>query len=96
MEHEWNVFAGFFNNFLFIFVLLLTIGVQIALVEIGGMATKCYPLDWNQNLICIYLGSISLVWGFILKFLPLEWFQWISIDDKPLDNLETGGSTIVS
>ena len=95
MEHELNVFKGFFNNFLFIFVLLLTIGVQIALVEVGGMATKCYPLNWDQNLICIYFGSISLIWGLILNFMPLEWFQWISIDDKPMDQMEQG-STIVS
>jgi Ca2+ transporting ATPase len=31
-EGELNVFAGFFNNFLFIFVVAFTIGVQIALV----------------------------------------------------------------
>jgi len=80
-----NVFAGFFNNFLFIFVLLLTFAVQFALVQIGGNKVKCAPLDYNQHLLCMSIGALSLPWGFILKFMPLRLFQCISIDDAPMD-----------
>jgi len=35
-EREFNVFANFFNNYLFIFIGILTIGVQIFIVEFGN------------------------------------------------------------
>lgn len=41
---EWNVFAGFFNNPMFLFVLVATVVVQMALTEFGGKAVKCSPL----------------------------------------------------
>jgi len=46
-EKEYNVFAGFFNNFLFIFIIVLTIVVQIILVEYGGQPIRCCSLSWN-------------------------------------------------
>jgi Ca2+ transporting ATPase len=90
IEGELNVFAGFFNNFLFIFVVTLTVVVQLAMVQIGGVYTKCSPLTTEDNLFCIGIGSLSLVWGLLLKFLPLRLFQCMSLDDKPMEdeNLE--------
>jgi len=35
-EHEYNVFVGFFNNPLFLLIMLFTIVVQMAMVEYGG------------------------------------------------------------
>lgn len=35
-EGELNVFTGFFNNKMFIIVMILTILIQILLVEVGG------------------------------------------------------------
>jgi magnesium-transporting ATPase (P-type) len=80
---EFNVFAGFFNNWLFIAVLILTFVVQMTMVEIGGRAVKTYPLNTDQNLICMVFGSIELIWGLIVKFIPLKYFQCIQMDDKP-------------
>jgi len=74
---EFNVFKDFFNNFLFLGILAITTVFQLVIIEIGGMATKCAPLTMNQNLCCIGLGATSLLWGFLLKFLPLGWFQCI-------------------
>jgi magnesium-transporting ATPase (P-type) len=30
--YEYNVFRGFFNNWLFLFIMIVTIGVQICMV----------------------------------------------------------------
>lgn len=65
---EINVFAGFFDNCLFVFVIFSTIGVQMAMVEVGGKFSKTTPLDMNQNLICLGISLLTLVWGLILKF----------------------------
>jgi magnesium-transporting ATPase (P-type) len=74
IEGELNVFSDFFNNFLFLFVIILTIAVQIFIVEYGSMATKCVALSKNENLVCIAIGFSSLIWGFILKFIPIRFF----------------------
>lgn len=44
---EINVFAGFFNNTIFIVITLLTFVVQMVMVEIGGLSVKCAPLTWE-------------------------------------------------
>lgn len=74
IEGELNVFSDFFNNFLFVFIVLLTFAVQIFIVENGGRATKCWPLNVKQNLQCIGVGLSSLVWGLFIKFLPVNLF----------------------
>lgn len=71
---EINVFSEFFNNLLFIFVIIIAFAVQMAMIEVGGMVVKCAALDTQQNLICLAFGSGSLLWGVILKFLPLNLF----------------------
>lgn len=79
---EKNVFSNFFSNWAFITVWVIEWVTQISMVQIGGVITKCHALDTKQNLFCLGLGLISLPWGFILKFIPLKYFQCISIDDK--------------
>jgi len=43
-ESEFNVFADFFDNMLFIIILVVTVAVQILLIQYGGEAVKCSPL----------------------------------------------------
>lgn len=71
---ELNVFAGFFDNKWFIMIFIATIVIQCVLVELGGSAVKTYPLNNQHNLICLSIGALELVWGLILKFLPIGWF----------------------
>ena len=44
---DFNVFANFFNNPMFFFIMLVTIVVQILLVQYGGEAVKCTPLTMH-------------------------------------------------
>ena len=81
---ELNVFAGFFNNFLFIFVILLTVVIQMAMVEVSGKTAKCYPLNSTQNMVCFWFAIGELIFGLILKFIPLKFFQCISLDEEPI------------
>lgn len=92
---EINVFKGFFNNCLFIFVTLLTFVVQMTMVEIGGRAIKTWPLNTQQNIICACVGAGELIWGLIIKFIPLQFFQCVSMDDQPMDE-ETAAKSSIS
>ena len=45
IEGELNVFDGFFNNPLFIFIIILSFGIQLSMVEVGGQIVKTYALN---------------------------------------------------
>lgn len=44
-DGEFNVFSGIFSNLPFIGIVLVTIVVQLAMVEFGGKMVKCWPLN---------------------------------------------------
>jgi len=46
-DQDYNIFAGFFNNFLFLGIVLGTVLVQIALVQYGGQPIRTSPLTLN-------------------------------------------------
>ena len=52
------------------------------LVEVGGHAVKCWPLNIMQNVICICIGFSSIPFGFVLKFVPLKYWQWMNLEPK--------------
>jgi len=62
-DKEYNVFKGFFNNWLFISIIIFTIIVQCTLVQYGGIPLRCVPLTPEQHGICIALGAFSLIHG---------------------------------
>jgi len=73
-EDEFNVFSGMFRNCLFIGVVIVTFVTQMAMVEVGGMAVKTHALSPQLNITCILIGSFELIWGVIIKFMPLKYF----------------------
>jgi magnesium-transporting ATPase (P-type) len=82
---EFNVFSGFFNNPLFLLILLSTMVVQYFLVQYGGPSVRTVPLTEYQHLICIVIGAGSLIWGLIVKlFLPAIPLGKIDIEEKTL------------
>lgn len=88
-SHEYNVFQGFFNNALFIFIILSTLAIQVAMVQYGGAAVRTVPLTLNQHLMCLGIGAFSLINGAIVKaILPVGWFDWIKIKEDPLSEEE--------
>ena len=82
-EGEKNVFEGMFRNMLFVYITFFTFAIQMAMVEYGGAAVKSYPLDTRQNMICLVIGAIELIVGLVIKFIPLKFFQCISLDERP-------------
>jgi len=95
-EREFNIFAGFFNNWYFLLMTIFEIVAQLLIVEYGGMFVQCAPLDLPSQLICIGIGSFSLVWGVILKFVPARWFDRLSISEKPMTEEEASNSLVAS
>ena len=87
-ERQFNIFAGFFNNWMFLAVYALMWGVQFASVQYGGRPLRTVPLSSTQNLICVGIGAFSLIWGAIIKLLPGAWFEWIKMPEHEMDDKE--------
>ena len=66
-KDELNVFADIGNNYLFILIVVGIFGCQLFIVEFGGRALKLVPLSIGQHLVCILIGSLSLVNGVVVK-----------------------------
>eukprot|EP00178_Gracilaria_changii_P001322 TRINITY_DN1184_c0_g1_i2.p1 TRINITY_DN1184_c0_g1~~TRINITY_DN1184_c0_g1_i2.p1 ORF type:complete len:256 (+),score=38.49 TRINITY_DN1184_c0_g1_i2:2236-3003(+) len=64
---EYNVFENFFNNKLFLIILVATIIIQLTMVKYGGKSLKTVELSFKENLLCLMLGSSSLLSGLLLK-----------------------------
>jgi len=73
LKDEKNVFAGIFDNVLFVGIMLFTFSVQFLIVTFGGDFTTTRPLSLRQWCLCLAIASIGLIISFISKIvLPLE------------------------
>jgi Ca2+ transporting ATPase len=81
---EYNVFKDFFNNPIFISIMIAVIVVQLLIVEFGGIALRCSPLTMKENLTCIVIGLLPLVSGFLLKLIPDGIWRSIALFDDTL------------
>merc|ERR1712110_816021 len=66
-DREFNIFAGFFNNWWFLCITVLTFVIQYAMVQYGGRPLRATPLTERDQLVCLAIGSFSLIWGAIIK-----------------------------
>eukprot|EP01100_Stratorugosa_tubuloviscum_P004637 TRINITY_DN2167_c0_g1_i7.p1 TRINITY_DN2167_c0_g1~~TRINITY_DN2167_c0_g1_i7.p1 ORF type:complete len:1023 (+),score=555.41 TRINITY_DN2167_c0_g1_i7:262-3330(+) len=80
LGNDLNIFAGFFTNWIFILVLIVTVVVQFLIVEFGGKWASTVPLNLQQWISCVVIGFVSMPFGFLLKFIPIP-------NDKPGERL---------
>ena len=83
LKNEINVFSGLCNNWMFFFIEIITVVVQVLLVQFGGYAIKVAPLNWWQYLICVCIGAFGLVVGCLIKLLPGKMFK-IQMKEEPM------------
>ena len=74
IHDELNVFAGIFKNKYFVVIVFGIFLLQVIFLTFAGLAIKTVwlgldPISW---LFCIAFGLIGILWGFILKLIPLE------------------------
>lgn len=68
-QHETNVFRNFFNNPLFLGIIVATFIVQFTLMAFGGSAIRTVPLTFQENLFCFVVASLSLFSTFLFKLI---------------------------
>ncbi len=96
-EKEYNIFHGFFNNILFLSIIIGTIIVQYLLVQYGGVPLRTVPLTPTQHLLCLCIGLFSFIQGVLVKaFLPADWFTWLHLKDEEMTEEESKQSLVTS
>ena len=71
-KDELNVFTGIMGNWLYILIQSIIIVGQMILVTFGGRAVRTHPLSIKQHSYCLGISAMTLVWGFIIKLLPID------------------------
>jgi calcium-translocating P-type ATPase len=71
-----NVFDGIFTNPIFCSIIVITIVVQVLIVEFGSLAVKTVSLSWDQWLYCVLIGYMTLPYGFLLRLVPVPLEEW--------------------
>ncbi|KAF1838464.1 calcium-translocating P-type ATPase [Decorospora gaudefroyi] len=76
LDNKLNVFEGIFRNWFFIGIVFLIIGLQVAIIFVGGRPFQIKPggIDGIQWAISIVLGSICMPWAVVIKYVPDAWF----------------------
>lgn len=105
---EVNVFENMFGNALFVGIVVGIFILQLFIVQRGGKAFHLSPLSVEQHLICILVGSLSILNGIIMKtMIPENWLnrsKIFHIDeqrqkpynvDKYINKLLGGNATVV-
>jgi len=76
VDLQKNVFEGIFTNYIFVAIIIITVVVQIFVVQFGGQAIRTVPLSWLQWLYCVGIAYFSLPWGFVLRLFPVKLEEW--------------------
>ncbi|KAL0239176.1 hypothetical protein PCE1_004867 [Barthelona sp. PCE] len=69
--NELNFMAGFFTNWIFIGVLVFTVGMQILMVQFFGDFASTVPLKFDYWLKCVYVSAPILLVSWISRFIKL-------------------------
>jgi Ca2+-transporting ATPase len=72
INDEINILDGIHTNGMFLGVYLVIVAGQILIVQFGGWAMKVHldGLKMDQWGLCIWVAATSLIWNFVLKFVP--------------------------
>ena len=78
---EYNVFSGIMGNWLYLLIQTIILVGQVILVTFGGIAVRTHALTVTQHCHCLLIASMTLVWGFFVKLLPIDVSEKVEDDD---------------
>ncbi|KAI7858565.1 PMCA-type calcium-translocating P-type ATPase [Circinella umbellata] len=70
IDDNLNIMRGVLRDYLFLGVQALTIIGQVLIVQYGGLAFKTVPLNMNQWICTVAIGSLSIPAGILIRLLP--------------------------
>jgi len=88
LNDEWNLFKGVHKNYFFMVIWVVTIAVQIIIVEVGGPVTQTTSLNADQWGFCIITALVSVPFAIAMRFVPVPNDKWLERKFKPKDEVE--------
>ena len=79
---DYNVFKGILGNWYYIFIQSFIIVGQMIMVTFGGRAVRTHALSLMQHLQCLGIASLTLIIGFLIKFIPIDTTETVVELDK--------------
>lgn len=72
IQDEINIFSGMHTNPMFIGVWVVIVFGQYFIMQFGSLAMKVHVagLTGEQWGLCLGVGALTLIWNFVLKFIP--------------------------
>jgi hypothetical protein len=67
INDEYNVFEGLHKSTLFLIILAVIIFCQAMIINFLGYFFKVEPLQWNEWLVSIAIGSGAMIWSLIIR-----------------------------
>eukprot|EP01091_Cochliopodium_minus_P021301 TRINITY_DN967_c0_g1_i3.p1 TRINITY_DN967_c0_g1~~TRINITY_DN967_c0_g1_i3.p1 ORF type:complete len:1042 (-),score=346.69 TRINITY_DN967_c0_g1_i3:10-3135(-) len=68
---QMNIFKGFFTNWVFLGVIVITVILQFLIIEFTSSVFKVHGLNFVQWISCIGIGAFCLILGFIARMIPV-------------------------
>merc|ERR1712000_447139 len=65
--NENDIFAGMFDNMMFVLIAVATVIVQVLFIQFGGSFTQTVPLPINLWIFTILSSSFSIPFGFLYR-----------------------------
>ena len=93
-KDELNVFTGIMGNWLYILIQTIIIVGQIILVTFGGRAVRTHALSLKQHGVCLFISSLTLVWGFFVKLLPIDVTEESTVGEEQVKKPDTYKKTV--
>lgn len=80
LDNHFNIFEGIHRNQFFIFINLLMVGLQIAIVFVGGQAFSIISggISGTQWALCIVLAVLCMPYAVLVRLFPDELFGKIA------------------
>ncbi|KAH9820589.1 hypothetical protein DFH28DRAFT_1079434 [Melampsora americana] len=75
LNRSLNIVQGLFKNVYFLIIMLIMVGGQVLIVEVGGAAFQVTRIGAKDWAICVIIGALSLPVGVIVKLLPTRPFE---------------------
>ncbi|KAG8363662.1 hypothetical protein BUALT_Bualt19G0045800 [Buddleja alternifolia] len=66
-----NIFRGMLSSWIFVIVMVTTVGFQVVIVEFLGTFAGTVPLSWKLWMVSVLIGATSLIVGVVLKCIPV-------------------------
>ncbi|GAP87000.1 putative calcium-translocating P-type ATPase [Rosellinia necatrix] len=78
LDNKFNIFEGIHRNKFFLGITALMVGLQVAIIFIGGAAFEIKPINGVQWAICVVSAFVCLPWAVLIRLFPDEWFAAIA------------------